>query len=290
MSGRRRAMQAPPRLQTFRLLTIVLAITPLAAREAYVNNSEVTDLKVFIEAVHLTSDNENDLINVTSLNEESAMKLNVSANESTTNGTTFRNVPTINSTDSGSKNKQFLYEGLIFPILSSLTVVGNVINVIVFTSRKMTKSPANTLLLGLAVSEGLMGFCFTVEKIMSTYCPICSKTGLHVLSKLGDLFFYSANWITVSISVFRCIVVSMPLQSRYICTQNRALIAIIVCVIANAMKEIPYWVNDFGIQFYSDLKVIEPINQAIGRIIPCVIVLGTTLLSVCKVSNINILV
>lgn len=186
----------------------------------------------------------------------------------------------------GQWTEKDIYLGVIFAVFSAITAVGNIINIVVFASRKMQKTAFNVLLLGLAVTEGLQGAFFLAEKMSDTYCTSCNiKTFLFVLTKLGDLSFYSANWITVLISVFRCVAVCAPLHCRQICTMRHARIGIVVVVVGNAFKELPYWVRFFVVSFDETLQIMEPINQTLSRIIPCLIVLGTTLTSVVKVKS-----
>lgn len=173
-----------------------------------------------------------------------------------------------------------VYWGIVFPLLSGIAIVGNAVNIFVFSSGRLSPSPFHTLLLGLAVTEFLQGSFFLTEKMAATYSAIDYSSDIFlVLTKLGDLSFYSANWVTVSISVFRCIAVSCPLNARRSLTRGRARRAIFASVLFSAIKEIPYWIRDFVITFDESLKILEPINQVFGRIIPCLIVLTSTLIS-----------
>lgn len=191
-----------------------------------------------------------------------------------------------NTTGSDVTTTKNIYWGIVFPVLSAIAVVGNAVNIFVFSSNRLPASPFNTLLLGLAVTELSQGASFMLQKMVATYCgKNCNAQFLLVLEKLGDLSFYSANWVTVAMSVFRCIAVSHPFRSREILTRGRARVAVIASVLFSALKEIPYWIKDFLIDFDKSLRTIEPINQTFGRIVPCVIVLLTTLVSVLSVET-----
>lgn len=175
----------------------------------------------------------------------------------------------------------------VFGIFGGVTFVGNIVNVCVFASHRMPRSAFNVLLLGLAVTEGLMGGSFLVYKLLVAYFSESPAVVQLLLSKVGDWMFYSQNWITVVISIFRLMAVAMPLAFKRLGSVNNARWAILVCVAANLLKELPYWYKDFIYDFDPSMKTIEPINQVIGRVIPCVIVGVSTVLSIVKVKHIG---
>lgn len=181
--------------------------------------------------------------------------------------------------------QQRLFEGVFYPVMAAATFFGNVVNIMVFTFGKLPRSALNVLLLGLSVTECVQGACFFIFFSMRTFCVSCRPTTIHVFEKSADLFFYTSNWITMTLSVFRFISVSYPLKYRHLCTNARARMCLGLCLALNIAKESVYWFHHFATD--EELIVVEPINQTVGRIIPCVVVLATTLLSIIKVDKMS---
>ncbi|XP_014665841.1 PREDICTED: uncharacterized protein LOC106807866 [Priapulus caudatus] len=185
------------------------------------------------------------------------------------------------ASNNDAKRRQQIFEGIFYPVMAAATFIGNVINILVFTLGRMPSSALNVLLLGLSVAECTSGAAFFVFFSTNAFCDTCNRTATHVLEKVADLFFYTANWITMCLSVFRFVSVSYPLRYRTLCTRHKARIALAVSLAVNIAKEFVYWVHHFKTD--EELRIVEPINQTIGRIVPCVVVLVTTLLSIVKV-------
>lgn len=199
----------------------------------------------------------------------------------------FYNFETPRANECYSQCDDYVYTfiGIISPIFSGITLAGNCINVAVFKSGLTPKSSINVLLLGLAVTEGIEGAAFLVDKILVAHCLHCSNNTIFVITKVGDMSFYSANWIVVFVSLFRCIAITIPLHLKHLCTIRRARIVICACVICNIVREIPYFIRYFVIYFDEDEIILETINQVVGRIIPCFIVLVLIVISVLSVKT-----
>ncbi|XP_014678836.1 PREDICTED: uncharacterized protein LOC106818663 [Priapulus caudatus] len=167
-----------------------------------------------------------------------------------------------------------VFTGIIFPIFCGVNIVGNSINVGVFT--RMGAGPCRLLLRALAVAEATHGACFLAQKLLLAYCgATCVPCLVIGAEKVGDLAFYTANYIVVGVSVFRCIAIVAPLRMRVLCTLERARHVIVASAICAAVKEIPYWVR-IVYPYDPTLRVLEPINQTLGRLLPCAAVAATT--------------
>lgn len=175
--------------------------------------------------------------------------------------------------------------GIGYGVLSCVTFLGNVVNVLVFVSSQMPSSAFNTLLLSLAVAEGLEGGMFFTELTIATYGSVdCNQKALKAMAQVGDLATYCASWFTALISVIRCIAVTAPINYKKLCTVRNTHIAVGSCVAVLAVMETATWINVFVYRFDPDLRILEPVRQTVGRFLPICIALAATVATVLRLS------
>lgn len=125
---------------------------------------------------------------------------------------------------------------IVSPILIIFGTVGNVLSIIVLSSRKFNRWSSSVYLLGLAVADlcalyiGLMRqwIKYSFDSDIRHFHPVLCKIHWWLMYTCADV----PVWILTAITVERLISTMCPYKSKAICTKNRAKIVLIVIVIS----------------------------------------------------------
>ncbi|OXA62113.1 sex peptide receptor [Folsomia candida] len=144
--------------------------------------------------------------------------------------------------------------------------VMNLLNLVVLTRREM-HNPTNAILTGLAFADLLndleyMPFALFMKVLARPgYPPKTYPWALFVLahSNFSQVCHTISIWLTVTLAVWRYMMVAMPMQNKTLCTMERAKLAIIIAYVCSLLVCIPVyltfevkWVNgtEGGVKYY----------------------------------------
>lgn len=138
--------------------------------------------------------------------------------------------------------------GYVAAIICILGVLANILNIIVLTRKNMI-SPANIILTGLAISDGLtMAIYFPFALHQYVIYGTETSEARNTLSAARFLFAYAicsvvvhsiSIWLTVTLALFRYIFIKYPRQSTYLCTIQRAQLSVVVVTIVTTVVCMP---------------------------------------------------
>ncbi|XP_021946954.2 sex peptide receptor [Folsomia candida] len=124
--------------------------------------------------------------------------------------------------------------------------VMNLLNLVVLTRREM-HNPTNAILTGLAFADLLndleyMPFALFMKVLARPgYPPKTNPWALFVLahSNFSQVCHTISIWLTVTLAVWRYMMVAMPMQNKTLCTMERAKLAIIIAYVCSLLVCIP---------------------------------------------------
>ncbi|KAI8745527.1 G-protein coupled receptor [Biomphalaria glabrata] len=133
------------------------------------------------------------------------------------------------------------FHAYISLVISVFGIIGNCLNVFILTRKKMI-SAMNILLTALAVSDGLK-LIFHLTFIVLFFFVYDNALGTLVMVSYAMFYiivaivFHSASiWLTVSLAIFRYIVIKFPLRAATLCSRYRAKVTIfLVCVLVTVI-------------------------------------------------------
>ena len=128
--------------------------------------------------------------------------------------------------------------GYITPVLVFITLFTNILVCLVLFKKNM-RSPTNTLLGAMAISDMLTGIwpipCFIYFYSMGNYqewVPFSWCYAERLLTEYLPTIFHTASiWLTVALAVQRYIFVCHSIKAKQWCTQNNAIKVIVACYI-----------------------------------------------------------
>jgi hypothetical protein len=136
-------------------------------------------------------------------------------------------------------------------------IIGNIMNVIVFSTKTMTSS-SHVYLCALAITDLigitlfvplLVGYAFEIRGMVTltgfVAHYICYTNGL------TSSFGLASVWIIVALSIERCIAISWPLKAKSMCTRSRARKVISLIYILAFVVSIPSFLK-FTCGYVSD--------------------------------------
>ncbi|KAK7094242.1 G-protein coupled receptor dmsr-1-like [Littorina saxatilis] len=134
--------------------------------------------------------------------------------------------------------------GVLAPIVCVLGIVANCLNIVVLTRKNMV-SPTNCLLAGLAISDGLTMAAYFPYAILNYHVY---KNAMPPFGNAQYLLFFAifsvvvhsiSIWLTVSLAVFRFIVIRYPRRGTKLCTLQRSKLTIVITCIVVTIVCIP---------------------------------------------------
>ncbi|KAK3085438.1 hypothetical protein FSP39_003307 [Pinctada imbricata] len=188
----------------------------------------------------------------------------------------------------------FTVYGLLFPIVSMVTVITNCLIISVFVERRM-RSPTTVLLTGLAASDAIAA-AISVPLYIYLYglgfedrnlsYPMCIY---HEYSYIISNIFHTASaWLTTTLGVQRYVVVAYPFRGPRLCTMQKSYTLVCIVFLAAPLIYIPTFLyRDFqevkvdvngtfvstcycplsGVEVYD--KILVFLKSFLVKIIPC---------------------
>lgn len=162
------------------------------------------------------------------------------------NGTSAMGNVTVHSTPPNLEAFQSMYlpvHGILAPIICVLGIVANCLNIVVLTRKNMI-TPTNILLTGLAISDGLTMAAYFPYSILNYHVykqgepppPLGNAHYLLFFAIFSVIMHSISIWLTVSLAIFRYIVIRYPRRGARLCSVQRAnLTVIIVCVVVTVV-------------------------------------------------------
>ncbi|XP_050416348.1 sex peptide receptor-like [Patella vulgata] len=170
--------------------------------------------------------------------------------------------------DKFPENYAVIINGYLSPILVFLTIVTNSLVCIVLLKRNM-RSPTNTLLVGMAISDMLTGVFplpiflqFFATDRLREYIPYSWCYAYMYLAEYIPTIFHTASiWLTMALAIQRYIYVCHSFKARVWCTiPNAILVSIGVYVIATLSQLSRFFeVSFFPIEVSSNVHVNQTV-------------------------------
>lgn len=156
---------------------------------------------------------------------------------------------------SALKAPKHMFLDLLLPVVCCLGIVGNVLNLVVLTRRRMLslmerlERSATYGLIALALSDML--FCAAVfpHTFVAKASNIVTRDRAHVMyyTVYGiafiNLFVMTSTWIIVVITVSRYFVVVYPLRARRFLSGRRMIVVLAVVYVASLCLTLPYFLH-----------------------------------------------
>ena len=132
-----------------------------------------------------------------------------------------------------------LLDGFISPALCALGIVGNTLNVLVLTRRRMQASFDNKMersacmgLIALAMSDSLYCLCTLPEAFISKVIIYDSKSFELYYNLYGmylrNIFSYASTWLTVIMAMSRYVAICHPIHARIFVNPGGTRLAIVM--------------------------------------------------------------
>jgi hypothetical protein len=155
--------------------------------------------------------------------------------------------------------------GYISPILVLFTLVTNILVCIVLTKRHM-RSPTNTMLTAMAVSDMLTGVwpvpCFIYFFAFGYYKDYVPYEWCHVYNimtiNLPTIFHTASIWLTMALAIQRYIYVCHPIKAKTWCTIPRCVKGIVLIYFVSALSHL----NRFVDQMYVPITLESRIDPS----------------------------
>ncbi|CAF1373609.1 unnamed protein product [Adineta steineri] len=165
--------------------------------------------------------------------------------------------------------------GVLQVILMVLGNIGNVLTLIVLNRRLMRKGGVNNLLQGLAISDIIAPTLACIPHIIYYYGP---KTNGAVGGFVNSFILpvatgatFCSNWIVVTITSFRLMIVVKPLYSQVYCSSENERRALIVIFLFSILSIMPYYYFRSNMEVLDILKVVSAVLSLLGPWVICVI-------------------
>ncbi|CAF2366023.1 unnamed protein product [Rotaria sp. Silwood2] len=164
--------------------------------------------------------------------------------------------------------------GIIQLILMFFGNIGNILTLIVLNRRLMRKGGVNNLLQGLAISDIVAPTLACIPHIIYYYGPkdkrkLLSFVNSFVLPVATGATFCS-NWIVVTITCFRLMIVVKPLYSQVYCSNRNERKALIIIFLFSVLSIIPYYYYRSNLDAQTVIKVVSAILSLLCPWVICV--------------------
>lgn len=138
--------------------------------------------------------------------------------------------------DSWSQYGSFI-SGILIIIVSTIGILFNIVSAAVFANRRM-RSSINVLLAGLSISDAILcvigGPMFASLGIFTMhparYLQLIISVSTVTIYPLALMAQTMSVCVLVVITLERYIAVQFPLRAQFICTNSKALLALIACL------------------------------------------------------------
>lgn len=134
--------------------------------------------------------------------------------------------------------------GVLAPVVCVLGIIANCLNIVVLTRKNMV-SPTNTLLAALAISDGLTMAAYFPYAILNYHVfndknpPYGNAQYLMFFAIFSVIVHSISIWLTVSLAVFRYIVIRYPRIGAKLCTLQRAKVTVVIVSLVVTIVCIP---------------------------------------------------
>ncbi|CAF0790204.1 unnamed protein product [Rotaria sordida] len=165
--------------------------------------------------------------------------------------------------------------GIIQIILMLLGNIGNILTLVVLNHRLMRRGGVNNLLQGLAISDIVAPTLACIPHIIyyygsSTNDNLINFINLYLMPIATGATFCS-NWIVVTITSFRLMIVVKPLYSQVYCSNRNEKKALIIISLFSILSIVPYYYYRSHTNAQNVLKLISAILSILGPWLICVI-------------------
>ncbi|CAF2870921.1 unnamed protein product [Rotaria sp. Silwood2] len=165
--------------------------------------------------------------------------------------------------------------GIIQIILMISGNIGNILTLVVLNRRLMRKGGVNNLLQGLAISDIVAPTLACIPHIIyyygsSTNDNLINFVNLYLMPIATGATFCS-NWIVVTITSFRLMIVVKPLYSQVYCSSRNEKKALIVIFLFSVLSIVPYYYYRSHTNAQNVIKVVSAILSILGPWVICVI-------------------
>ncbi len=232
--------------------------------------------------------------------------LHSSANDSDFVDPDYPCISITNETHVLISHKIYLYASLTFVTVG---LIGNMLSVMVFSSKEMRPISSNFYLLMLALSDSMYLISVFLNRIMTTLrCLYFKDTEADIVNRntiickllqfLLDLFADYSTCLILAFTIERYIACYLPVQFKDICTLRRAQIVCmsILGVIAAAIA--PYHFMHMGLHDAFDIciilldyetifSILYVVEALVFRVIPVVVIAVLNVFIIIKVSKVN---
>ncbi|XP_064644056.1 FMRFamide receptor-like [Lineus longissimus] len=165
------------------------------------------------------------------------------------------------------RNAKFVTGIVLYPILCTFGITGNILSLIVLSHKKMSSS-TNVFLSALSVSDLIKlvnDVMYFIVVVIERYDTV---TGQRAMALLYPSAHYILNmsvcvtaWLTVSVSVERYISVCHPTRAKTMCTIQRARIVSVCVFIGMSILALPS-----GLRYENRWSISNETNQSIVSI------------------------
>ena len=144
---------------------------------------------------------------------------------------------------------------IVLPSICLLGIVGNILNLIVLTSRRLVSTmdrleqSANYGLVGIAFADLMFCTLALPFTFIHNSAPFVPASQVFVFaykiygSALLNLFLMAGTWLITSMAIDRYIVVVYPFQARQVLGARRTLLTIIVVYFTSAVITLPFFLH-----------------------------------------------
>ncbi|ESO93744.1 hypothetical protein LOTGIDRAFT_94766, partial [Lottia gigantea] len=162
------------------------------------------------------------------------------------------------------ENYSVIINGYISPILVFLTIINNSMVCIVLLKRNM-RSPTNTLLVGMAISDMLTGVFplpifleFFATDRLKEFTPYSWCNAYKYLAELLPTIFHTASiWLTMALAIQRYIYVCHSFKARTWCTIPNAIKGTIAIYVVAILSQCTRFFDSYFVPVVLESAVYE---------------------------------
>ncbi|CAF1532300.1 unnamed protein product [Adineta ricciae] len=165
--------------------------------------------------------------------------------------------------------------GILQIVLTVFGDIGNILTLIVLNQRLMRKGGVNNLLQGLAISDIVAPTFACIPHLFYYYGPrendsLINFINLYVTPIATGATFCS-NWIVVTITSFRLLIVLKPLYSQVYCSSRNEKKVLIIISMCSILSITPYYYYHRNPNAMNVLRVISAVLSLLCPWVVCVI-------------------
>ena len=155
---------------------------------------------------------------------------------------------------------QFITGLVFYPVVCCFGLAGNVLSVLVLRGRKI-RSPTNTFLIALAVSDGLKlvnDLIYFLVILLLHVQPSAGSRAFAYLYPYAHYFFNmticNTSWLTVSLAAERYILVCHATKAKQLCNVRRAQFVTVAVFVTMSVFAIPFALRYETVYEYDDVS------------------------------------